>query len=110
MQALVAVAKAKAATEAPAQGSANGGGGGGSKESPNTNEAAKKKVDPLEGKQFGRRRPRKKKFRSRIPWELLDNLDAQKQAVQDVGKNQYKMRSDAAKAGKTSLVTEDDES
>ena len=54
--------------------------------------ARKAPVDPLEGKNFGSRRKRKKKFRSRIPWELLDNLDAQKQAVEDVGKAQYEAR------------------
>ena len=51
--------------------------------------------DPLEGKHFGSRRRRKKKFRSRIPWELLDNLDAQKRAMEEVGKAQHQRRSDS---------------
>jgi len=77
-----------------------GGGGGGAKDdgpSAPAREEAKKPKDPLEGKQFGKRRPRKKKFRSKIPWELLDTLDVQKQAVADVGKAQLAMRREAAK-------------
>jgi hypothetical protein len=65
-----------------------GGGGGGSKEDP---------VQPQQ-QQFGERRPRKKKFRSRIPWELLDTLDSQKQAVAEVGKAQHEARSAQARA------------